>query len=172
LIFDFVEKPMEKDFQIRRAHQGDIKDIGRLWVELADVHAKLDPLFKRSAKGRESFENFVLSKMRGADHLVLIAFSNNGEAIGFCQAGVSEYADVFEQRSCGFIFDMYVSTECRRKGVGAALFLTTKEWFDEKNITRIELNLFSHNTASSAFWESLGFRTFMERRRLESGKAE
>ena len=160
-------KRVKKDFHVRQATQDDIQEIGILWVELMDYHAALDPLFKRSANGRESFENFVLKNMQGDEHQIIVAVNANGELIGFCQAGITEYFDVFEHRTCGYIFDMFVSDKHRREGIGFALYSEAKKWFDEKKITRIELSLFTQNKASSAFWQSIGFHTFMERRRLE-----
>ena len=54
-------------------------------------------------------------------------------------------------RDYGVIYDIAVDSHCRRKGVGTQLFQSMKQWFRERGIKHIELNVVNANLHGQGF---------------------
>jgi len=57
----------------------------------------------------------------------------------------------------GWIEDCFVLQETRRQGIGSALVRTALAWFQENQVSRIELGIWMVNGHGQAFWERQGF---------------
>jgi ribosomal protein S18 acetylase RimI-like enzyme len=110
-----------------------------------------------------NFKKFASEKMRSRTSLVLVA-TMNGRAVGYLIASIIKYPPVFKEKKCGFIFDLMVHRDFRRIGVGSKLFSEARNWFIRKKINRIELSVAATNPLATAFWEKMGFKTYMERK--------
>jgi GNAT superfamily N-acetyltransferase len=60
----------------------------------------------------------------------------------------------------GIIDDCFVIPSLRKQGIGSQLVLKAVEWFQSRNIKRIEISIVAQNTPAEAFWKSFGFKLF------------
>ena len=56
------------------------------------------------------------------------------------------------------LYDLYVRSEYRRKGVGHLLMNAAKDYAKKNNITSIELSTAITNTTAQSLYESLGYK--------------
>jgi len=57
----------------------------------------------------------------------------------------------------GYIADLYIIPEMRRKGVGGALTRVGMEWFASQGVLMTDLSYLAANEAGKAFWKAMGF---------------
>jgi ribosomal protein S18 acetylase RimI-like enzyme len=148
------------EIEIRAAEHRDLPRLVQLWNELMDYHAAIDPYFQKSEAGPANFERFVSSLLLIEDSRVLVAL-DGGMVVGYCIGQVMTRPPVFKREVHGFITDMTVTSSCRRRGVGTRLLARMLEWFSEKRIDRVELNVVPGNVAGISFWRKQGFGDYM-----------
>ncbi len=124
-----------------------------------DFHSDLDPFITRRDDGHKIFEKFVRENIASDDSLVLVA-TDSGKVIGFSLVFISNHPPVLKSEKYGFIDDVAVRSGYRRMGVGTAMLNKIHEWFESKDITRIELNVVPNNIEGYSFWGKNGFRDF------------
>lgn len=146
--------------KIRKAELPDLKEIGDLWIELMDYHKALDPFFARSLQGAELFKEF-LSKQLDSEQAAVFVAVDSAKLAGYTVVSISEYPPVFQKSRYGIISDLAVTKNCRGKGTGKLLFQTTRQWFSENNIDRIELRVSDRNVNAYGFWKKMGFTSFI-----------
>jgi ribosomal protein S18 acetylase RimI-like enzyme len=148
-------------FRIRKATQDDTGAIVELWKELMDFHKERDRRFTRSADGHKRFTEFVSGRLAHEASCVLVA-EQQDEVVGYCLAAISKYPPVYEHQEYGAIFDLAVTENCRRQGIGQALVETALQWFSEQEISRVEVRVATANKISTAFWKEMGFVPYLE----------
>ena len=57
----------------------------------------------------------------------------------------------------GYITNMYVTHDYRRRGLGNRMLLQTQEWLKSRGVTRVMLNVSVNNEKGSTFWKGQGF---------------
>ena len=66
---------------------------------------------------------------------------------------IQNYPPAFEIKKYGLVSDLAVTSNYRRIGIGEHLFYLAKEWFSEKGLKRIELEVAIANEVSTSFWK-------------------
>ena len=150
----------------RKATEQDIPGIVELWEAFIDFHKARDPFFSRSRQGSGNFGKFILENINKDDAVVYVAEAN-GAVVAHILASIQNYPPVFEIRKYGLINDLAVTSDYRRKGIGEHLFGLAREWFAEKGMQRIEIEVATSNEVSTSFWEKMAFKPYIEVRYLE-----
>ena len=151
---------MKTNISVRKATSSDLPEIINLWKELMDFHSNLDSFYTRSKDGHVKFLEWIQKELENDSSELLVADSA-GEIVGYIKIGVSDYPPVFELKQYGMIADTAVATEYRRQGIGALLLENAMDWFNERNIHRIELRVANVNPISGQFWQKMGFSPYM-----------
>ena len=146
---------------LRQAQRDDIPSLVRLCKELQDLHAAIDPLWELSPNWKSAMQAFFSNMIRKAGVRVFIA-DIAGSPVGYCLAAAKDNPPVRPKGRYGYIVDLMVTERHRRRGVGRKLFNAAVEWFRFKDIRRVEIKAAVLNEQSIAFWNSLGFKTYME----------
>jgi ribosomal protein S18 acetylase RimI-like enzyme len=137
----------------------NVAEIVDIWKEFMDFHSDIDPFITRRDDGHKIFEKFVRENIESDDSLVLVA-TDSDNVIGFSLVFISNRPPVLKSEKYGFIDDMAVRSGYRRMGAGTAMLAKINEWFESKDITRIELNVIPNNREGYSFWAKNGFRVF------------
>jgi len=148
-------------FRIRKATWEDTEAISELWKELMDFHKERDRRFTRSADGHKRFAEFISGRIAHETSCVLLA-EQQDEIVGYCLATISKYPPVYEHQEYGAIFDLAVTENCRRKGIGQALAEAALQWFSEQDIHRVEVRVATLNKISTSFWKKMSFVPYIE----------
>ncbi|HEX9532762.1 MAG TPA: GNAT family N-acetyltransferase [bacterium] len=146
--------------EIRRATLKDIKEILPVWGELAVFHSTLDPAFTPSAQWPREYGTYLRSLMTRDDAIALVA-RDAGEIVGYAVGRVTMLPPFFEQRYRGYIHDVFVKPQFRRRGVGRRLVDAILQWLRQQEVLLVELTVATNNEAV-AFWKRLGFSVYMQ----------
>lgn len=153
---------------IRPATPQDVPQIVAIWGELARQHARLDPAFATSDRWQEEYRHFVRGLMFRDDALAVVAVEED-QVVGYAVGRISMLPGFFARRRRGYIHDVVVRRDRRRRGVGRRLVDALQHWMAEAGASSVELAVAACNEEAVAFWERLGFVTYMHHMRRDLG---
>ena len=151
--------------EIRRATIKDIKEILPVWGQLADFHSALDPAFTPSAQWPREYGAYLRTLISRDDAIAVVA-KESLEVVGYAVGRITTLPPFFEHRYRGYIHDVFVKPECRRRGVGRQLVEEILRWLERHRVTLVELTVAANNDAIP-FWQRLGFRVYMHQMKRE-----
>jgi GNAT superfamily N-acetyltransferase len=144
----------------------DLETVGKLWLALADYHAKLDPEMPIPAP--DGTARYTAHLDYRLDDSLCCAFiaEEAGELVGYVTGMIVDLMpDVFVEERAGMIGDIYVLPEYRRQGTAHALLSATLDWFRLREVGYYEWYVANANPAGRAFWRNVGGRDVMTRMR-------
>jgi GNAT superfamily N-acetyltransferase len=88
------------------------------------------------------------------EHALLVACDEDGALLGF--AGVSVRRHFSGDRD-GYLGELVVAPEARRRGVGSLLVTAAEEWATSRGLERLTLETGAANTAARQLYARLGY---------------
>ncbi len=157
--------------EVITASGSHIPAIIELWKEFMDYHKDFEPVYARTADAAARFEEHLKKLMESDDSQVLVAL-DKGEVVAYSIAQISKRPPMILQTEFGFISDLGVRSDCRRKGIGEQVLNRILEWFKSRNIEQIELLVLSANEMAVSFWKKHGFEVMAHRMFLSAEDEE
>jgi ribosomal protein S18 acetylase RimI-like enzyme len=145
--------------EIVRATYSHVPEIVDLWKEFMDYGRSVDPLFNRREDGHLNLK-YLKDLIKSDNSLVLVAL-DKGHVEAYSISQIAEFPPVFQREKYGFISDMAVKSSHRRKGIGSKMLAKIFEWFESRNMDRIELRVLAKNQIGYSFWKKHGFKDYM-----------
>jgi ribosomal protein S18 acetylase RimI-like enzyme len=143
--------------RIRVAQVEDIDALTQMWEKLENYHANLGGPEYRLARGwKGTWRRFARSHIGHKDRLCLVA-ELDGTAVGFLMGAVLTRPSVFEHRSYGHIYDLFVDPAQRNRGVGESLVVEALAWFRSRRVEKVDLYTHARNEMGIRFWKKMGF---------------
>ena len=151
---------------IRLARESDAAAIGQMWAEMARYHAQFDSeTFRMAENGAEVYALNTCNRLRDPEARVLVA-DHGGALVGFVSGMIVDITtEMFLPLRCGYLADLYVAREYRRRGLGTALVERLCLWFRARDVAHFEWQVSASNHAGLAFWQRIGGATTMVRMR-------
>ena len=147
--------------QIKKATRRHLKDLVDLYIESADEIYKVNPgYYKKGKETRRSYRSYVQDIMSSRSCLVLIALDGN-QAVGYAIASI-ESRQFYMNQNYGWISDVYVNAQHRKKGISKKLMRYMLRWLREKGVKRVELFVDVKNTRAVKVWKKMGYKEHMK----------
>jgi GNAT superfamily N-acetyltransferase len=138
------------DYQIIRLHGHDFE----LLEELDRLHRAF---FAGSEVKPGQFMDFVTARL-GDERMLLILAMAGDMPVGYGLAfDVAEHPFMPEWQRAGYITQLYVSVDHRRRGVGQRLVNHIIEWLASRGVARVLLNVVPDESVAERFWREQGF---------------
>lgn len=147
---------------VRVASDSDADEILRLWQELMRFHEDLDDRFDRAEGSEAAWRAYLGDLFTDAESFVFVAEAGSA-IVGFISGSINEGPPVLKARRFGWVSDAHVDGDYRRQGIGERLFERAREWFCDRGIPVIQLNVSPGNPVAESFWRKMGFRDHLER---------
>ncbi len=148
--------------KIRDARSADREAIAVMWRELMAHHLTADSRFQLAPDGERNYMRHLQEMMRSRDARVLVAESaERGPICGYLVVELQQRPPMALPGLYGFVSDMYVRESARRQGVGRVLFAEAQRWLLVRKAVAIELYAADSNPAAVAFWQAMGFGSFL-----------
>lgn len=141
---------------IREAQESELRYIASLWSRFMAFNAEFNESFKIKNKAMSIFIR-EMKERRGKRDSRLAVAELDGKLAGFCYSYISVKPEYFSIQKFGFIGDLFVREEFRRRGIGRRLVEDALSFFHERRIRQIELLVAVKNENTIRFWENLGF---------------
>jgi len=140
-----------------------------VWGQLADFHSELDPAFTPSPHWPREYGAYLRTLISRNDAIAVVA-RDDLDVVGYAVGRITTLPSFFEHRYRGYIHDVFVKSEYRRRGIGRQLVEEILRWLSQHRVTLVELTVAANNDAIP-FWQRLGFHVYMHqmKKELESG---
>ena len=152
----------ETEVRIRRAKARDMAFIIEMWRLLSEERAKSDERYALRPDAEIIWAKWSGQRLRDQSSVILVAETDE-DCVGYLVGYVDESQPIFKQRRHGYLSDVYVSPDHRRKGVAGDLIREAEDFFKSQDVAHVRLNVLAKNTTSRAFCEKLGFGDFLYR---------
>jgi len=146
------------DVKIREAEDAD-RDLfwkatlDTAWGDIPDdekVHIsrmEFDQYFKRAAQ----------PYLEDGQNKLFIAADEKGHILGYTLLGKS--VPFYSPKPYGFVFDIFVTDDARRKGVARNLLEFAFGWFKTQGLEKVKLEVAESNERAKALYLKMGFRS-------------
>ncbi len=148
--------------QIRKAVSTDVDRIVELWTEMWTFHYQFDERFAPSPLAPVTMRHWIEGHLDSPHSAVFVA-QKGTDVVGYLLATILENMPIVMTPAFGFISEIAVTRQGRRKGIGARLLQEAHAWFRTQHITTVEVNVSVKNAVSRSFWRKMGYRDFIER---------
>lgn len=145
-----------------------MKPLLDLTIKLRDFHRKLDKSYKKG-KDWSDARKHLKDALKSKNNLVLLA-EFQGQVVGFSLGRIQPAGSIYVHEKIGFIFDVYLEPDFRRKGIVRSLLEKQNIWFKKNRIRFVELYVDVKNKHGFNAWKKHGFRPIMVRKRLDLRK--
>jgi ribosomal protein S18 acetylase RimI-like enzyme len=157
--------PESPPIVVRRARTEDVESIVRLWREMWEFHAPLDPRFEITAAADLVMGKWTEESLQSGRSALFVAERAPGALEGYCHAMILENPPVVPWQFYGYVSE--VAVHRRRGGIGTLLLEAAHGWFREKQVPYVEVNVSVRNAVAKSFWRKQGYSEFLERLRRE-----
>ncbi len=131
-----------------------LEDVKRMFQSLYDAEGP-DQAIQLTEGGTEIWLQGV-RKGLGRFGMICIA-SLDGNNVGFAHGSLRILPDFYGGQKIGYISHVFVDETARKKGVGEGLVRKLEQWFADKEVHSVELEVLTNNEAGTAFWERMGY---------------
>ncbi|MEM2387300.1 MAG: GNAT family N-acetyltransferase, partial [Candidatus Bathyarchaeia archaeon] len=133
-----------ESLKIRRANEADLQQIVKLSEKLGKDESTMDSMVSPLPS---EFQNpkWILKNIKGENTVVFVAEAA-GKIVGYSLGWISQPWSYKAER--GYICDCFVEKSYRRQGIGKALVKAILEWFKDKGVECVEVDVYSSNVPS------------------------
>ena len=151
---------------IRIANENEIPLIKEISIETAweafseDQRKELD----KEKWGQRMDELFDMM-VKKESHRIFVAEDENHSFLGYVWVG--EGSNMMTGTKHGFIYDIFVKENCRRKGIGMMLMKTAEQYCKERGYTKMALMVATNNQPATKLYGKQNFaaeQIFMEKK--------
>lgn len=141
---------------IRRAAVEDLERLQPLYDGQLRYMAVCQPGQYRAVRQDGTF---IRSEIEAENGCVLLA-EENGAVLGFVSVAMEDTGEKAHRvpQRYAVLENIYVREECRRTGVGTALFRAAWDWARAGGAGSMHLMTLAENTRAQSFYESMGMR--------------
>jgi ribosomal protein S18 acetylase RimI-like enzyme len=156
---------MDVPILIRPARREDFERLCALYEELDEHHRRARPDLFRAPAGPARERSFVDALIAGPDCTIIVAETRTGSLLGFVTVVVRTIAAsvVRDERRFAEIDGLVVSRHARRRGIARELVSAADRWSSSRGVASLELSVWEFNQEAAAFYEAVGFETFLRR---------
>lgn len=122
------------------------------WNSLSEMDRKELDKKEWSKHMEKVFEDFA--KQENSE--IYVAEDENRSFVGYLFVGESK--NTMTGKSSGFIYDIFVKEEFRRKGIGKTLTKKAESYCRERGYSRISLMVSEHNQPALKLYAAMGFK--------------
>lgn len=152
--------------EIRDGKKEDLEGVIDLWEMLAKHHEDMGDEFAMAWRSRSDWSKYIKLKSSEISTKLIVA-EEDGKIVGFMLCMLSPNAPIFKERKIGLVSDAFVVPARRRKGVAEKMLAVGVKWFRKNKVRSVHLMVAAKNLEGRAVWRKLGFRPYMQLKRLD-----
>lgn len=145
---------------IRKIGEKDFGDINKLFIKVDEYHRiNLSSIFEKKENIGRTIE--YLKNICNSEESELFVAEYDSEIVGIVEINIRRAVNNFlkKDREWVSLDTIMIKEKYRNNGIGEMLVDTVLDWSREKNINRIELNVYEFNKNAIKFYQRLGFET-------------
>ena len=157
---------MNSEITIREAVAGDVDALVRLHALFMDHHADRDPRFKVRPGASGAWRERLAAAVDDPETLVPVAVVGS-DCVGCAFTLIRPGAMDFGPERIGYLCDVFVEPEFRRRGLARRFLDLSVDWLRERDIHTVEASWAIGSREARSTWPRLGFVPMSTSGRLE-----
>ena len=149
---------------IRKARLDDVDKIVELWKEFMNEHDKavlrknpsLKHFIARKKNAAGIFRKFVKKNIVSKYGVIFVAETNDN-LIGYSLNLIKDNIIVYKIKKIGYISDLYVKKQYRKKHISSRFKDLAIEWFKNKAINHVSIAVHRENEVAHSIYRKWGF---------------
>ncbi len=153
-----MEEKLKLEIKAFRAR--DTEKLRELLFEARKIDKRFDPTLKEPEEIIDKLIEWIKRKLASPETFLFIALHKQkpiGYIFGWIGRKSKNYWKIWRY---GYICDIFVKKEFRRKGVASALLKKAEEWFRENGIEMIVSEIYAENVDSLKFHRARNFKKY------------
>lgn len=155
---------------VRKATVKDIPNLIKLFRGLVKYHQKIytkdDKFYNKEIKNvRGLWMKFIKKNINNKNSLILISYDNK-KPVAYSISYIKDNIPVYSIKKYGYISDLYVDKNYRKKGIGKELVDMSKKRFKKKGIKFMSLEVNHNNNHTIKFYNKYGFKEYHKSMRM------
>ncbi|HZV01864.1 MAG TPA: GNAT family N-acetyltransferase [Planctomycetota bacterium] len=139
---------------IRPATAEDFAAIEPLWTKLYRAQVEQGMVLRLPER---AYDDWVLALRPHLGRFACLFVAEEKDVSGFLAGRMRPLPRHLGGETAGYISEVFVRETLRGQGTGKRLVDAAILWFEERSVTRVELNVAVRNTRGKRFYERLGF---------------
>lgn len=145
--------------EIRKATMKDFEEVLKIKLESKEEERKLNDELEPVEKVRKHYEEYLKNDLNSEWRAIFIVIEDK-QTIGFVTGKIYRTLYVCGFRRCGFISNVFVKKQFRKRKIAEKLISEIIKWFNGKNATQLSLELYENNTPAINLYHKLGFKNY------------
>jgi len=145
------------DYTIRPAVLSDLDALLRLYE---GYHRELCAYGRYCALDREALPSVLETRIQSRLIYAAVAEREDAALCGFAFCSISRIGREYlcdGAGTIGYLNDLYVAPDARRRGLAARLYESCEAWLLEHGVSALQLQALRANEDAQGFWRSRGF---------------
>ncbi len=142
--------------EIRQATIKDFDGILNIKLEAKEEEREFNQFLKPVRDVKEHYEKYLRNDLSSEWRAVLVA-EENSKIIGLVVGKIYRTLKISGYERSGYISNVYIRKEFRRKGIACELVEEVIKWFKQKEATNITLEIYKNNKPAIDLYHKLGF---------------
>jgi ribosomal protein S18 acetylase RimI-like enzyme len=160
---------MMENLNYIRLEQPENKDWEAVGELFSQMYARMDEMGLMLPLSPGGIEKWLKTAKNTAGKFGMVILAKKGEkAVGFAHGMIKFLPDYLGGSAVGSITHVYVGDDYARSGVGRAMVNLLEDWFREKKVHSVELQVITGNPAAKEFWKNLGYLEELQQYRKTS----
>ncbi len=145
--------------RVRKATQKDFDEILKLKLASKKEERKWNKELMPVEKVERYYKDYLANDLKSRWRIVLIA-EEEDRIIGVITGRTYRTLYIAGYERFGYISNLYVKKEFRRKAVAKKLVSEITKWFKKRKAVKITLELYELNTPAISLYHKLGFSNY------------
>ncbi len=145
--------------EIRKATIQDFEKLKSIKLKSKIAERKYNESLRPINKVEKRYSYYLKRDLAFKDRAIFIAIKND-KIMGMILGKIVNTLSITKFRKRGYISNLYVLPEQRRKGIGKRMAKALIKWFRAKNIKNLRLEVYSKNRPALNIYDKLGFKEY------------
>jgi ribosomal protein S18 acetylase RimI-like enzyme len=145
--------------EIIKATMKDYNEVLNLKLESKEEERKFNLELEPIEKVKKHYEEYLKNDLNSEWRAIFIAIEDE-QIIGLITGKIYRTLYVCGFQRCGFISNVFVKTQFRKRKIAEKLIFEIINWFKKKNATQLSLELYENNAPAINLYHKLGFKNY------------
>lgn len=144
---------------IKKSTIDDFDKVLPIKLESKEEERKFNPQLRPVKEVIKNYEEYLKNDLSNKWRAVFIAIEKD-KVVGIIVGKIYRTLRVAGYERRGYLSNLYVKPEFRKKGIGGKLFKTAIDWLKKKKSKAVTLEIHTENKDKVNFYHKYGFKDF------------